>query len=538
MLATPTALPNASPISPMLFNRSTSTPSIPPLSGSPSIPSSTNQILQPCATTSSDDPCATTSSGNSSESIFMLTLFQIEMYNNTDTSNGNVIIERMIQNLEKKFIEIADRTFDEIHENKPDVERFRARLVSLSFKYQEQHKEFFQILIEHIEKDTTIDHIWIRLSGYWSFLNYTLLEILVHKFGSQTLKDDMGDYMKQLKEFRRKTRLCQFAKYCNKINKQLPEHDLQEFVVKLKQRWDECTLQDLEELKENITQQFFLPSFVTSIRSIRPGSIIVTWTLPTLIASALERNLKNIDISPFCKENGIKCILIDGKDCKYSPKERYSVYLKDWYSKMEGKNLYPFKLAHKLISRKDANEFTNKTFKGDVDDFFYEKYDMTEEKIGCPDYKENEDKQPFRLVLIEGAADVGKTTFSEQFCHKWSQGQCLKDHTLLVLLSLQNNKVRSAKRIPDLFLHPHLQQAITEEVESTQGEGVALLLDGWDKLEEERREKSSIFLDLVCGHVLPKATIIVTSQPWASKQSLRTLMLKSINTSKLSQLLL
>ena len=224
------------------------------------------------------------------------------------------MIKQKIKNLEDEFHGLADKTFDEIQECNPDVKRFRARLVSLSFKYQEQHKDFVQQLTEDIEKDTTIDHIWMKLSGYWNFLNYSLLENLVYKYGSHTLKSNMRDYLERLKEFRTNTRLCEFAKYCDKISRKLPEKDLQKVIVKLKKCWDECTLEDLEELKENITQQFFLPSFVMSIQNIEPGSIVITWAIPTLIASALRNNINNMDISEFCKENGIECILVDGKE--------------------------------------------------------------------------------------------------------------------------------------------------------------------------------------------------------------------------------
>ena len=54
-------------------------------------------------------------------------------------------------------------------------------------------------------------------------------------------------------------------------------------------------------------------------------------------------------------------------------------------------------------------------------------------------------------------------------------------------------------------------------MESSGGEGVALWLEAWDELEEETRKKSSIFLDLVQSHVLPKATVITTSRPWATQ---------------------
>ena len=56
-----------------------------------------------------------------------------------------------------------------------------------------------------------------------------------------------------------------------------------------------------------------------------------------------------------------------------------------------------------------------------------------------------------------------------------------------------------------------------EEMCRNGGEGVFLLLDGWDELPEELREKDSFFLDLIQGQVLPDATVLVTSRPHASK---------------------
>ena len=139
------------------------------------------------------------------------------------------------------------------------------------------------------------------------------------------------------------------------------------------------------------------------------------------------------------------------------------------------------------------------------------KYHMTKDQLCHSTYKP-------QLVLIEGAPGVGKTTFSEQYCYKWSQGKCLNDHTLLILLPLRDSSVRSAKTVSDLFQHPQLTQDIVQEVEKSQGEGVALWLEAWDELEKSMREKSSLFLDLVHGRVLPKATVIITGRPWATKK--------------------
>ena len=422
-----------------------------------------------------------------------------------------------MKNLQKDFNKIVDQTYSIIRCKKFETDEFLANLFSLPIEHRDIHKEFFKSLYSEIENYDSMLSIWHRLNTYWDFLNYTLVENLVEKFGDSDLISRMQDYKKNLKEFRRKTRLCDFAKYHTEYTEQVTEGDLKELVVKLKQRWEECTLEDLEKLKKNITHKFFLPSFLMTIRTFGNNSIIVTWVIPSMIATSLQRNLENIDIREFCKENGIESIHLDGKEILYSPSKKYGAYLKDLYSTKEGKNLAPFKLARiwrEKVRRREADEFTKNTFRGDQDDvIYYKKYHMTEDQLCHSTYR----KKP-QLVLIEGAPGVGKTTFSEQYCYKWSQGKCLKDHTLLVLLPLRDNSVRSAKTVTDLFQHPQLTQDIVQEVEKSQGEGVALWLEAWDELEKSMREESSLFLDLVHGRVLPKATVIITGRPWATKK--------------------
>ena len=241
-------------------------------------------------------------------------------------------LEEKIQSLEDHFNEIVLQTFDKVKERKLDVSQFRARLVTVPIKYREHHKEFFLKLENDIKKDESIDHIWMKLSCYWDFLNYTLLENLVQKFEDHKLKANMKDYVKRLKEFRSTTRVCDFAEYCTKVNKQLKRHHLKDIVFKFNQSWEECTLEDLESMKESISHKFFLPSFVISIKDIQPGSIIVTWTLPTVIASAIMEILETTYVSELCNENGIESITIDGKEIIYSSikdYEAYEAFLKD-----------------------------------------------------------------------------------------------------------------------------------------------------------------------------------------------------------------
>ena len=428
------------------------------------------------------------------------------------------MVNEQTEKLQKIFRGIVGRAFSTIQEKKITVDLFVINLVNTPVEHREMHKEFFDMIYMELSKEPSLLKVWFSLSQYWNFLSYSLLEQVVCDYGDEDLKIDMEDYKKQLKQFRCATRLCDFAKYSVKIDENLSEQNLKHFTIKLGQSWDECTLEYLENLSEKISQRFFLPSFSLVLHDIKPGCINVTWAVPAMIAVSLKENIENTDMGEFCKEQGIVAISIDGQECKYSPVQKYSAYLKDLYSHKEGKNLAPFKLARiekTKMERRKLDKFSRSTLRGDQDDVVYSKHHMEQNQIGHPTLK-SDDKHP-RLIIIEGAPGVGKTTFSDQFCYEWSQGKLLSDHKLLILLPLRDNRVKSARNMSDLFQYPQLQQVIAEQVESSGGEGVALLLEAWDELEEETRKKSSIFLNLIQSRVLPKATVIITSRPWATQ---------------------
>ena len=425
-------------------------------------------------------------------------------------SPSKVVIKHDIEILEREFGVLVDSAFNKVRDVKLDI--FKSRLVNLPIKHKHLHKDFFQKFEAEITSGD-LNKMWFTLNGYWDYLNYSLLEHIISKFGDCELQRQFQDYKKKLTEFHHRTRLRDFVgEYCEI----LPDQKL--FALKLDERWDDCTLEDLEMLKANITQKFFLPSFVLQLQEIRPGCINITWAVPHLIASALKETLENTDTKEFYKTHGILSIRIDGQECKYSAVRCYSAYLKDLYSQKPDKNLVPFKLAgiaKEKVERSKFDKFTLSTLRGDPDDVVYSKHHIEEDRVGCPTWFTDR-KQP-RLILIEGAPGVGKTTFSQHFCYNWSQGQRLSKHKLLILLPLRDNRVKSAKNVSDLFPHPQLQQAIAEEVEGSGGEGVALWLEAWDELEEDMREKFSLFLQLVHGQVLPKSTVIITSRPWATE---------------------
>ena len=122
-----------------------------------------------------------------------------------------------------------------------------------------------------------------------------------------------------------------------------------------------------------------------------------------------------------------------------------------------------------------------------------------------------------KVILVEGAPGVGKSTFAWEFCRRWERGEIAQQYDLVLLLPLRDKKISKAKCLKDLIHHhsEKVRDAVVSELESCLGVNVLLLLEGYDELPDECCQ-SSLFLELINGQQLPFATLLITSRPWAT----------------------
>ena len=59
-------------------------------------------------------------------------------------------------------------------------------------------------------------------------------------------------------------------------------------------------------------------------------------------------------------------------------------------------------------------------------------------------------------------------------------------------------------------------EGLIEAIQKREGKGMLVVCDGFDELPYEQRREGSVYVDLIKGKVLPKATVIVTSRPSVS----------------------
>ena len=208
---------------------------------------------------------------------------------------------------------------------------------------------------------------------------------------------------------------------------------------------------------------------------------------------------------------------------------RYADYLKGVYSRNllapdDDKGLRTpgdvfIKLAlvkKEQVSREKADKFTRLTLTGDVDEILKEKQSILIKDVMTLD-------ENIHLVVVEGAPGIGKSTLAWELCRQWPTLQSMKCFSLVVLLRLREEGVQASKTISDLFPYPvtpDLSIIVGDKIEEQLGENVLFVFDGFDEFPAKFRKADSLIMKVIRGFSLPKATVLVTSRPSATRDLL------------------
>ena len=169
-----------------------------------------------------------------------------------------------------------------------------------------------------------------------------------------------------------------------------------------------------------------------------------------------------------------------------------------------------------VVSKEEADEYTRAMVEdGNVDVIIKKKTNIDFDDIvrDLPPITSSE-----KIVLVEGAPGVEKSTFAWEFCRRWERGEIAHQYQLVLLLQLRDERISSAKSLRDLIYHSSetVCQAVVDELESTFGVNTLIILEGFDELPDSQRNRSSVFLQLILGKLLLHATIMITSRSWAT----------------------
>ena len=381
------------------------------------------------------------------------------------------------------------------------------------------------------EKDNSIVLFWGELNTFWNFLNYELFQHVVEvMFPNDDLCSEVQDYAKNVTDFCSSTKVCDFLNVWPFSMKKPQDSNIAEMkkvTAKVNKKWEDCTLLDVKNYSLILAQTFFLPSKFFVPSDFGPGSLSITWYVPLQLAKKIEKDmdeekatiLSDNDFLSISIENTQVLPLTSMKQCSLHLQRMYETkFTASDFSKSYFKGaVMPFNLAliEKVEVWSGADNYTMTTFRGDSDDIRFRKSPTTLQALG-----QTSDGSPARLILLEGAPGVGKTTFSRDMCLKWARNELFSDTTILALFPLRDYNLRKATNLQGLlgFIKPEIHESLTKELEVNKGQGVTFWLDGWDEIASSLADNQlSVYKQLVSGEILPNAKVIVTSRSWATE---------------------
>ena len=121
-----------------------------------------------------------------------------------------------------------------------------------------------------------------------------------------------------------------------------------------------------------------------------------------------------------------------------------------------------------------------------------------------------------RVIVIEGAPGIGKSTLAWELCRKWEEYASMEAYSLVILLRLREKRVQNISDVSSLFYAYSRadRTSLVEEITSGQGRGVLFVLDGFDELPKSL-QREGVLVDLLQKSILPESTVVVTSRPSA-----------------------
>lgn len=231
------------------------------------------------------------------------------------TVNDDCEVAKRIENFEERFSSLEFATLLELEEKQTSLKRFRHSITLLPVAIKRDHKRFLEESLSDITKVESLDELFMHLNLYWNFLDYSLLEHIINRFGSATLKQQMKTYASDLFHFRKRTTVRQFVSNCPGSccrRVEPPPPYFSKIMCKLDRKASEYTLEELEQTRKKFCREFSLSEFVVTLGDIEDGSVTVWWIVPSVIVPELTTAVRN-RAATFVEDCRVLLLAVDGR---------------------------------------------------------------------------------------------------------------------------------------------------------------------------------------------------------------------------------
>ena len=209
-------------------------------------------------------------------------------------------------------------SFKEKHAETPTfLSRLRTSIGILPSSLKDEHIYFLERKASEIAKAASVDELFIIVSCYSDFYNYSLVAHIIERFGDDKLSEDLQNYATEFQAFCSRTSLADFVA-AHTGSHEIPP-DFSELVLKMGPQWELRTLMDLEEFHKTLKRRSFLASYAVRLMRGKTGSIFLIWSVPRTCSDFLVSSLDD----HFLEQCNIEGVTIDGEDLEEYGREDY-----------------------------------------------------------------------------------------------------------------------------------------------------------------------------------------------------------------------
>lgn len=230
-------------------------------------------------------------------------------------------VHREIDNLKDMYDDLlmeAVEYFKEKHAETPTIlSKLRTSIAILPGSLKDEHIHFLESKSSEIVEATSVDKLFIIVSHYSDFYNYSLVAHIIRKFGNDKLRKDLQNYTAEFEAFCVQTNLSDYVAAIAGSQKIPPEFS--ELVFKMGPQWELRTLKDLEEFHKTLRGRAFLASHAVRLMGGKTGSILLIWSVPR---SCMGFLISSLD-PQFLQQYNIERVTIDGEDLEEYIRNHY-----------------------------------------------------------------------------------------------------------------------------------------------------------------------------------------------------------------------
>ena len=160
---------------------------------------------------------------------------------------------------------------------------------------------------------SSLNQVFTMLSrtGAINFLNFRLLQLVVMKFGDQSLKDQVEKYSEEVTKFMRETKFIDFYRIWSGQAAHGSVPNCLPVVVKLDRKWPEATLSMIADMESYLAGEFQLNAFNFRFAQANPGCVSLVWLIPANAAQLIKEAMKTKQ--PDFEKMNIQELIVNGE---------------------------------------------------------------------------------------------------------------------------------------------------------------------------------------------------------------------------------